>query len=196
MIYCNNCGKEGHAASRCYALGGGNARHAPWAATQGQSSNLNHNNLTSKSPLQNAKTYGSTPNIPCTNPANLAKHDKNIVMIAKIDELPSENCEDNILITNKRSALSSIEDKMHIWLLDSGASSHLCRNIELFSSIMDIPPVSILSANGESFLANQKGTILLIIQSNMPGANILNMLITLVNIIYIPKLDAHLLLVG
>ena len=88
-------------------------------------------------------------------------------MMAKINELPLENCEDNILIANKISALSSIEDKTHIWLLDSGASSHLCGNIELFSSIMDIPPVSILSVNGESFLANQKETILLTIQSNM-----------------------------
>ena len=43
------------------------------------------------------------------NPANLAKHDKNIVMMARIDELPSENCEDNILIANKIPALSSIE---------------------------------------------------------------------------------------
>ena len=58
VIYCNNCGKEGHTASRCHAPGGGNARHAPWAATQGESSNLNHNNSTSKIPLQNAKTYG------------------------------------------------------------------------------------------------------------------------------------------
>ena len=132
-IYRNNCGKEGHTASRCYALGSGNTGHAPWATTQGQSSSLNHNNVTSKTPLQNAKTYGSTPNIPHTNLANLAKHDKNIVMMAKIDELPSENCKDNILITNKISALSSIEDKTHIWLLDSGASSHLCGNMELFS---------------------------------------------------------------
>ena len=61
VIYCNNCRKEGHTASRCYALGSGNARHAPWATTQGQSRNLNHNNITSKTPLQKAKTYGSAP---------------------------------------------------------------------------------------------------------------------------------------
>ena len=61
---------------------------------------------------------------------------------------------------------------------------------------MDIPPVSILLANGESFLANQKGTILLMIQSNMPDANIPDMPITLVNVIYIPKLNANLLSVG
>ena len=117
-------------------------------------------------------------------------------MMEKIDELPSENCEDNILIANKISALSSIEDKTHIWLIDLGASSHLCGNIELFSSIVDIPPVSILSANGESFLANQKGTILLTIQSSMPDANIPDMPIMLVNVIYVPKLNANLLSVG
>ena len=79
---------------------------------------------------------------------------------------------------------------------DLGAFSHLCGNIELFSSIVDIPPVSILSVNGESFLVNQKGTILLTIQSNMPDANIPDMPITLMNIIYVPKLNANLLLVG
>ena len=195
-IYCNNCRKEGHAASRCYVLGSVNTRHAPWATTQGQSNNLNYNNSTSKTPSQNVKTHGSTTTIPCSNLANLAKHDKNIVMMAKIDELPSENCKDNILIVNKISALSSIEDKMHIWLLDSGASSHLCGNIELFSSIMDSPPVSILLVNRESFLVNQKGTILLTIQSNMPDANIPDMPITLANVNYVPKLNMNLLLVG
>ena len=115
--------------------------------------------------------------------------------MAKIDELPSENCKDNILIANEISALSSIKDKTHIWLLDSGASSHLCGKIELFSSIIDILPVSILVANGESSLANQKGTILLTIQSNMPDTNIPDMPITLVNVIYVPKLNTNLLLV-
>ena len=60
---------------------------------------------------------------------------------------------------------------------------------------MDILPVSILSANGESFLVNQKGTILLIIQSNMPDANIPDIPIMLVNMIYNPKLNTNILLV-
>ena len=47
------------------------------------------------------------------SPIHLAKHNKNIVMMAKIDELPSESCKDNILIANKISALSFIEYKTH-----------------------------------------------------------------------------------
>ena len=196
-IYCNNCGKEGHAASRCYAPGGGNAGHAPWAASQGQSNNISRNNLTPNPPLQSNKPQATVPKASQPAPTNLATHDtKNLVMMAKIDELPNNFNEDNILIANNVSALSSVEDKTHTWLLDSGASSHLCGNIELFDSIVDIPPISILSANGESFTANKKGTILLTIYSDMPGANIPNMPITLINVIYVPKLNANLLSVG
>ena len=37
--HCNNCGKEGHSASRCYAPGGGLAGQAPWMINQGHTNN-------------------------------------------------------------------------------------------------------------------------------------------------------------
>ena len=66
-------------------------------------------------------------------------------MMAEIDELFQGSSDEHIHISNKLSTLSSVEDKTYIWLLDSGASSHLCGNNELSDSIVDIPLISILS---------------------------------------------------
>ena len=64
--------------------------------------------------------------------------------MAEIDELFQGSSDEHIHISNKLSTLSFVEDKTYIWLLDSGASSHLCCNIELSDSIVDIPLISIL----------------------------------------------------
>ena len=48
---------------------------------------------------------------------------KDMIMMAKIDELPSEP---KVMILMDHAALSSSEDKA--WLIDLAASSHLSRN--------------------------------------------------------------------
>ena len=45
------------------------------------------------------------------------------------------------------------------WLIDSTTSSHISSNRELFHDVHTIQPVKIDIANGESFTADQQGTI-------------------------------------
>ena len=99
----------------------------------------------------------------------------------------------SILLSNQSSAILKIEDNAHIWLLDSGASNHISGNTNLFESIYSIPPVTIQTTNGDSFTANQKGTIKLTIRSENLHMRVSDLPITLIDVIYVPHLNANLL---
>ena len=190
--HCNNCGREGHAASRCYAPGGGLAGRTPWKGNQVQFNNsLNQNKIANYNP-QNFQNLPQSDGP--SNSAHLAGNDSpNIVMMAKIKEITQES---TILLSNLTSSILKVKDNAHIWLLDSAASSHLSGKIKPFNSIYLIPPVRIHMANGDSFTANQKGTIHLTLHSKALHMSMPNLPITLVDVIYVPHLNANLLSVG
>ncbi|KAF8500058.1 hypothetical protein JB92DRAFT_912346 [Gautieria morchelliformis] len=94
-------------------------------------------------------------------------------MMARITEVidPEPN---TIVLSTNPSALSAIHDRTHVWLVDSAASSHLCGNIDLFHELHTIPDISVDTASGDTFKADQRGTIHITIQSDshsrFPGA--------------------------
>ena len=192
VFHCNNCGKTGHPASKCYAPGGGLAGQAPWmtnpnaipiSTTIHRPPVTQHRNATPT----NQDNATSDPSV------RLASQGlKDMVMMAKIDE-PS--IEPNITILTDHAALSSSEDKAHLWLVDSAASSHLSGNRSLFISMYDIKPITIETASGESFTANQRGSIRMRIVSD-PTHDLPDLPVTLIDVIYAPKLQANLLSVG
>ena len=75
------------------------------------------------------------------------------------------------------------------------ASSHLSGKLELFMSLHNIPPVTIKMASGDSFTANQQGTIHILITADL-SHELPAIPITLTDIIYVPRLKANLLSVG
>ena len=82
-----------------------------------------------------------------------------------------------------------------IWLIDSAASSHISGNKSLFHDMYTIAPIKIDIVNGESFTADQRGTIRIKIKSD-PCWELEDVPITLTDIIYAPKLKSNLLSVG
>ena len=141
--HCNNCKKEGHSASRCYAPGGGLAGQAPWQLQQGQA---NNNSTITQQNQASAWMAGQPP--------------ENISMMAQITEVPNDVEPHNdtcskVMLSTEISALSTIEDNAHMWLVDSAASSHILGNIDLFSNLHLVTPITIETANGEAFTANQ-----------------------------------------
>ena len=86
-------------------------------------------------------------------------------------------------------------DDSCLWLIDSAASSHISGNKDLFHSMHSIPPIKIDIANGESFTANQRGTINLRVASD-PRWELDDVHITLTDVIYAPNLRSNLLSVG
>ena len=83
------------------------------------------------------------------SPAHLAGEAKFFIMIATTPISP--NIEYNMHIT----ALSTDQNHAHTWLINSAASSHLSGNSSLFSDLTDTPPITIITASGDSFMANQ-----------------------------------------
>ena len=249
---CNNCGREGHSASRCYAVGGGLAAQAPWmigrdnAASRGRGGfrgGFSNQGMMHKPATQNQprETRGSGT---ASDTAKFMSSDS-IAMMASISEVADgsaemrenamsakermsaeertsaeermsvgtsaeekmgveESVEDteeaeemhgNILLSTRTSALMSMQNKPHIWLLDSAASSHLCGNHDLFESICPMLPILIETANGKSFTGNERGTVHISLQSGL-SSMLPNLPITLLDIIYVPNLRANLLSVG
>ena len=112
-------------------------------------------------------------------------------MMANISEVNS-----NIMLSTKTSALSAINTMDHHWLVDSAASSHLSGNKSLFHDLHSVEPISIETASGkESFISNERGMIFITMFSN-PIYHLPDLPITLQEVIYVPNLQANLLLVG
>lgn len=72
------------------------------------------------------------------------------------------------------------------WLLDSGASSHMCPFKKRFVEIRSLNrSVGISIANGKTFLAAGVGTIRTVLKNKKP--------ISIEDVLYVPDLDRHLL---
>ena len=186
-IYCNNCSRPGHPASRCYAQGGGLAGQMPWRYNGG----INNRNIPIPAARPNQPPPPQYPNPPANKPttgppAHLAEETKGFIMIASTIMPP---------ITEHISIAMTQNPQNHTWLIDSAASSHLSGNNSLFLDMKDTPPVTILTASGDTFIANQKGTINIRIASD-PSLGLPDVPITLIDVIYTPKLSANLLSVG
>ena len=125
---------------------------------------------------------------------------ENISMMARIAEIPddvephNDTCS-KVTQSTQISALSMIENNAHIWLINSAASSHISGNIDLFSNLHSVTPITIETASGEAFTVNQRGTICITLCSD-PMHNLSNIPIILLDVIYVPKLNVNLMSVG
>ena len=100
-----------------------------------------------------------------------------------------------VTLSTEISALSTIHNKAHTWLLDLAASSHISGNFNLFENLHSVAPVYIKTSSGEAFTATQQGTISITIHSDS-AYNLPDVAITLLNVIYVPKLNMNLMSVG
>jgi transposase InsO family protein len=201
---CSNCGKYGHLSSRCFAPGGGMEGQAPWnMQNKGDGPPRVENNRVRGAYIQpQAPTQPSgavlSKGTDSTNTAE-SKQSNNqkqghMVMMAHISDAIKED-PSKIIISTNMSAFSSIEPNLHYWFIDSAASSHICGNLDLFETIDDIPPITIETASGDAFRATKRGTIDITIRSDM-SSGLKDIPITLMDVIYVPKLNANLLSVG
>ena len=186
---CNNCHNS---ASRCYAPGGEAAGQAPWKSNPKQYTN----SFVSSSSTPNTNNYthqfmNETKQMAANAQENQLP--KTFIMVALMTELADDRT--NMKISSHLSSLSEIKNGSHLWLIDSAASSHLSGKKSMFLTMEDIPPVQIECISGDTFTANQKGTINISITSD-PTFSLPDVPITLTNVIYVLKLQANLLSVG
>ena len=185
---CNNCGKTGHSVARCYAPGGGLEGQAPWMKHREPIYTTPQRPI---NPFSTRPTHNPIPRQP-TDTARLADQKPDtIIMMTRINEAHSTTEYVKTIIMNAEATAA----ERFTWLIDSAASSHISGNRELFHDVHTIQPVKIDIANGESFTADQRGTIRVKIVSD-PHWRLEDVPITLTDVIYAPKLKNNLLSVG
>jgi len=74
------------------------------------------------------------------------------------------------------------------WVIDSGASTHVCRNRSLFSQINLKEETTVVVANGQSVKSKGIGTVIVMLKKGVP--------ITLDNVLWVPEFNCNLLSVG
>jgi Pol polyprotein, beta-barrel domain/Integrase core domain/GAG-pre-integrase domain len=193
QYYCNNCGKPSHSAAKCYAPGGGLDRQGTWRGGGNNEGDGNGPRWRTAAPVQNSQVQQIPPsNADIAQFANVPK--KDIVMMAYIEEVTKSEPRSITLSTNT-AALSAIQDSTHVWLVNSGASSHLCRIEGLFDELHSTPSIIIETASGDLFRAEQRGTIRITLQSDTHMC-LPPLALALTDVIFVPKLNANLLSIG
>ena len=123
LYHCNNCGRDNHSASQCFAPGRGLAACQTWrnnlppptsnmnVHTSTQKPNFASNNLTTSPPEKQFPAITTQPT---------DKNGSDLIMVASLSDTPGIKVEhdDPILIPLAGRGA-------HIWLIDSAASSHL-----------------------------------------------------------------------
>ena len=138
------------------------------------------------SDLQQNDNQTDKPN--SDTPTHLTADTKNIIMVANIKPLKPP-------IQSLVSTTSPLHSNSHTWLIDSATSNHISGTLSLFSNMIKIALVTIQTASGNSFTADQSGTIHIKVMSNPPN-DLPDVHIMVTNVIYTPKLHANLLSVG
>jgi Pol polyprotein, beta-barrel domain len=105
------------------------------------------------------------------NSAKLASQSRdNIAWMACISEVHTSGSEETIspkvIVPTNTSVFSSFKNNPHTWFIDSATSSHLCGDKSLFKSIYTVPSLTIEMASGDTFVANQRGTIRITLRSD------------------------------
>ncbi|XP_074301087.1 uncharacterized protein LOC141632441 [Silene latifolia] len=173
--FCNYCKKYGHTVEKCHHLMNRNRGFAG-NAYQGQSSDqgnfhsINSGYATNAAVTDGPINQGSTPHVAQGNNSEVSTS--------------SANFAGNILsCSNYNSLPKSLADvHSNTWILDSGASDHMCFNKAMFSNFRLLSrPFSISLPNGQ------------IVTIDTIGYVCLNSHITLQNVLYVPCFKFNLL---
>ena len=154
---CNNCRKTGHLVAWCYVLGGGLEGQAPWMKNKEPTHHIpqRFNNPPTARPNNNSPARSVEDTIRLAE-----QRPDTIIMMAGFDKqtvLPTSEYIYPMIMTTEKTP-SSV-DNTYLWLIDSATSSHISGNRDLFHTMHLIPLIKNDIANGESFIADQHGTI-------------------------------------
>lgn len=194
-VICGNCFKEGHTKEECYKLVGypiGHPLHNKYQPPQRRSNNTKNHASSSQS---RHKIVNMTMNEPLSNSMMNLPPDYSVT--ARMDQLQNQLNQVLLMMQNNSEASTSgscnfmagkrliatyITKHKEVWIIDSGATDHICISISLMHNIIThITPIIIHLPNGQTVACNTIGSVTL--QSN----------ITLHNVLYIPTFTYNLI---
>nr|XP_043611724.1 uncharacterized protein LOC122583377 [Erigeron canadensis] len=171
--------REGHTKDECYQIVGyppGHPLHGkfknPTTPFKGKTVNsiISHPNLTSPVPYTGMDS-----------PVNVNSASADNAMHSRMDQLQNQ-LNQLMLMMQHTTQASCIKDFIDAWILDNGATDHICITLALFTHITTCPtPITVNLPNGQQVLVTQIGTVKL--QSDL----------ILHNVFYIPTLAYNLI---
>jgi hypothetical protein len=168
--YCTYCHRNNHVVEFCYA------KHGYPGVNRGSSS-VNASTNDGGDTSNGNMLVDTSSNSPATT-ISQDKYDQLVALLQQVSLLPSVSTNPSVPSTNHVSTsltqpptstdspsgiacpLScSLISHSNFWLLDSGATDHVCSSLHWFTSFYRIKPVHISLPNGTSVLVNFAGNI-------------------------------------
>jgi hypothetical protein len=181
---CSFCGKDNHTVDNCFKKHGvpphmRKSSSANSAAAEGGQDNSIGVTSSSVSPSISQDQYDKLMSL--LQNSNLIQSSAS----ASSNQVGSSNCPDHSSGTHTGIHVSSYNAySLGNWILDSGASHHICISLNWFQSYIEINPINIKLPNGNFAIAKYSGTV-----SFSPQ-------FTITNVLYVPDFSINLIAVS
>ena len=165
-LFCSYCKKPGHSVDKCYRLHGFppnfKFRNPTRIAALVQTHDIDHTS-------DNQHTSVSVPGLTPEQSSQLMALLQNVQLNTEaqgINQAPSSAFTSFAGITLHRyrqnlCLLSSLVDWNNIWIIDTGASDHMCHNKALFTAFFSLTtPIAVTLPNGKKEIVTHSGTVI------------------------------------
>jgi hypothetical protein len=188
--YCTYCGQDNHIVDNCYKKHG-------YPPNFGKSTNANSANIDDQFDVDDVRSIKGSDSYTLTK----AQYEKlvNLLQSSASAQNASSSTQVNGASTsnlgnvtvmnhqgNTNAAYSYSHSSYGAWIIDSGASDHICSNITLFDDYHDITPIQVKMPNGTIAHAKQAGSVKL--SDKFVVNNVLLVPEFSLNLLFVPRL--------
>jgi hypothetical protein len=181
--YCTYCGKDNHIVDNCYKKHG-------YPPNFGKSTNANSANIDDQFDVDDVRSTKGSDSYTLTK----AQYEKLVNLLqssasAQVNGASTSNLGNVTAMNhqgNTNAAYSYSHSSYGAWIIDSGASDHICSNITLFDDYHDITPIQVKMPNGTIAYAKQAGSVKL--SDNFVVNNVLLVPEFSLNLLSVPRL--------
>jgi hypothetical protein len=146
---CTYCGKDNHTVDNCYKKHG-------FPPNFGRNAHANQVNSDDQGELDETKSYRGTESFGFTKD----QYEK-LVHLLQTSSTPSSSTAQVNVVQNHHTGIAySLSNSTYgSWIIDSGASDHICSSLSYFDKYQAIAPVQVKMANGTISYAKYSGTV-------------------------------------
>lgn len=195
-LKCSHCNKEGHTREQCYKLIGypDKKKGKPKNATSGfrtlPQQNFAASQTSQTTPVIAAHVANqSTTDIPSLEQLQSQVSHMNNLMLLMMNQKGSHNSPEDHMISMAGMAYSfhttSQVEMSHLWIIDTGASHHMCCHLESLTNIKSLQEPFLVALPNKHIISVVK-----------TGDVVLSPSITLKNVLFIPEFNCNLLSVS
>ena len=152
--FCTHCNFHGHTIERCYKIHGYPPGYKPRPKTQTGSTQFSANQISAHSVTQSNHDSGNVGGQELHDSGNVGgfiqslnsnQYQQLMTMLSShlASSIPTPAAQDNATVSYATGTcflvpLKSVSHSNHFWIVDSGATRHICSNANLFTSLKPI----------------------------------------------------------